>query len=140
MRALAALLLLLPLTAAATPTVIPPGDPLEATRLHASPGPTDAAPGTEGVVAGPRTGKPFTRKGKAVVKQDNANANEGRTRCEGCGVETVPPQKHEKGVTPPPNEAHVDHKVPRSKGGDGSPENGQVLCRECNLEKSDKAP
>ncbi|WP_414674555.1 HNH endonuclease [Luteibacter sp.] len=29
----------------------------------------------------------------------------------------------------------MDHVIARSKGGDGSPENGQVLCRECNNDK-----
>jgi 5-methylcytosine-specific restriction endonuclease McrA len=52
----------------------------------------------------------------------------------------VPAKKHEKGVTPPPNETQVDHKVPKSKGGAGEVENGQVLCRDCNLKKSDKMP
>ncbi|WP_407653764.1 HNH endonuclease [Archangium lipolyticum] len=34
----------------------------------------------------------------------------------------------------------VDHVIPRAKGGEGDPDNGQVLCRDCNLKKSDKAP
>ncbi len=90
------------------------------------------------VLAGKRSGMPFTKKGKATVKQDNADRNDGKNRCENCGAETVPPQQHQKGVTPPGNETQVDHVVPKSKGGDGDPENGQVLCRDCNREKSDK--
>lgn len=85
-------------------------------------------------------GTRFSRKNKEVVKNDNASRNAGKNNCENCGVETVPGQQHQKGVTPPSNEAQVDHVTPRSKGGQGVPENGQVLCRECNLEKSDKAP
>jgi len=81
---------------------------------------------------------PFTKKGKTNVKQENAERNEGKNRCENCGVETTPAQKHEKGVRPPDNETQVDHKIPRAKGGPGEPDNGQVLCRECNIEKSDK--
>lgn len=34
--------------------------------------------------------------------------------------------------------AHLDHVIPISKGGDSTPQNMQVLCRTCNLSKSDK--
>ncbi|HYO59747.1 HNH endonuclease [Archangium sp.] len=80
----------------------------------------------------------FTQKGKQEVKDENALKHDGEKRCENCGVTTVDAQKSQKGVTPPGNEAQVDHVIPRAKGGDGAPSNGQVLCRECNNEKSDK--
>lgn len=83
---------------------------------------------------------PFTKKGKAAVKRENAEKNDGTNKCEACGAETVPAQQHQKGVTPPKNETQVDHVIPRVKGGDGEPDNGQVLCRDCNIQKSDKAP
>ncbi|WP_177241279.1 HNH endonuclease [Stigmatella aurantiaca] len=89
------------------------------------------------VVAGGRPGGRFTQKKKALVKQDNASRNEGKTQCESCGLETVSAEQHKKGVTPPKNETHVDHVVPRAKGGTNDPENGQVLCRECNIKKGD---
>jgi len=89
-------------------------------------------------VAGKRPGSRFTKKDKEIVKQDNASRNEGKTVCENCGVETVPAEQHKKGVTPPKNESHVDHVVPKAKGGTGDPDNGQVLCRDCNIKKSDK--
>jgi hypothetical protein len=95
---------------------------------------------THGGLAGKRPGMPFTKSGKSVVKQKNAAKNDGTNRCENCGNETVPAQQHKKGVTPPNNETQVDHVIPKAKGGDGEPENGQVLCRECNIEKSDKGP
>lgn len=91
-----------------------------------------------GTSGGKRAAKAFTRAGKAEVKEANAAAHEGKIVCEACGRDTVPAQQSQKGVTPPDNEAHVDHIVPMSKNGDGSPSNGQVLCRGCNLEKSDK--
>ena len=55
-------------------------------------------------------------------------------------MEPVPAQQHKKGVTPPTNETHVDHVIPRVEGGRGEPDNGQVLCRDCNLEKGAKIP
>jgi 5-methylcytosine-specific restriction endonuclease McrA len=84
--------------------------------------------------------KRFTTKQKIQVKQENAQANEGKNRCEQCRVETVPAKKHEKDVTPPLNETHVDHRIPSAKGGPSEVDNGQVLCRDCNLKKSDKTP
>ncbi|WP_257458507.1 HNH endonuclease [Archangium lipolyticum] len=94
-------------------------------------------PGLE-TIASKRPGSRFTQKDKLTVKQDNASRNGGKTQCEKCGVETVPAQQHQKGVTPPKNETQVDHVVPKSKGGPGTPDNGQVLCRDCNIKKSDK--
>jgi hypothetical protein len=101
---------------------------------------TQIDPDAPQVLAGKRAGLPFTRKGKVAVKTENAERNDGKNRCENCGVEAVPAKQHQKGVTPPKNEAQVDHVVPRAKGGEGEPDNGQVLCRDCNIKKSDKAP
>lgn len=91
----------------------------------------------KGAAGAERAGKAFTRAGKAEVKAENAAAHEGKLVCENCGGETVPAQQSKPGVTPPGNEAHVDHVVPRSKGGNRSPDSGQILCRDCNLEKGD---
>lgn len=88
-----------------------------------------------GAEGGARAGKAFTRAGKAEVKAANAAAHDGKTVCVGCGRETVPAQQSRAGVTPPGNETHVDHAIPKSKNGNGSPDNGQVLCRDCNLKK-----
>lgn len=92
----------------------------------------------EAGAGGARAGKPFTRAGKAEVRVDNAAEHGGQTTCMRCGRSTVPAQQSRAGVTPPKNETHVDHIVPKSKGGNGSPDNGQILCRECNLRKADE--
>ncbi|HEX5747854.1 MAG TPA: HNH endonuclease [Archangium sp.] len=95
-------------------------------------------PPPKGTANGERAYMRFTPKGKKDVKEENARKYEGEKRCESCDVTTVDAQKSQKGVTPPSHEAQVDHVIPRAKGGDGAPSNGQVLCRECNNEKSDK--
>ena len=99
-----------------------------------------AVNGVVGAAGGPRAGKNFTQAGKRTVRDRNASANGGDMLCENCGTETVLPQQSRRGVTPPGNEAHVDHILPKSRGGDGAPSNGQVLCRDCNLDKSNKDP
>ncbi|WP_437734865.1 RHS repeat-associated core domain-containing protein [Sorangium sp. So ce1335] len=98
-------------------------------------GPQVAASAAGSAPGGERAGKAFTRAGKAEVKAENAAAHGGQTTCMDCGRPTIPAQQSRKGVTPPTNETHVDHIIPRSKGGIGSPDNGQVLCRDCNLRK-----
>jgi RHS repeat-associated protein len=91
-----------------------------------------------GTAGGERAGKPFTQAGKKVVKQDNKASNGGKMKCENCGKKVKDAKQSKSGQTPPSDEAHVDHVVPAAEDGDGSPPNGQVLCRDCNLEKSDK--
>ena len=90
--------------------------------------------------SGDRSGKGFTRKGKQEVIKQNAEKNGGVNRCENCGVKTVPAKQSQRGVKPPRNETQVDHIDPKSRGGQGRPPNGQVLCRGCNRAKSDKMP
>jgi RHS repeat-associated protein len=83
-----------------------------------------------------REGMGFTKAGKKQIDQANADKYGGKNVCENCGTETVPGKRHEKGVSPPGSERQRDHIEPRSKGGKGIPDNGQVLCRECNIDKS----
>jgi 5-methylcytosine-specific restriction endonuclease McrA len=57
-----------------------------------------------------------------------------------CGTNTTKPDQSKRGVTPPTTDRQVDHIKPKSKGGSGTADNGQVLCRGCNNKKSDKEP
>lgn len=84
-----------------------------------------------------RAGMPFTRRGRTEVLNANAVKNQGKIICEGCGVKTTKPEKSSRGVTPPKTDYQIDHVFPKVKGGSGVPENGQVLCRDCNVKKSD---
>ncbi|MCE4538542.1 HNH endonuclease [Pelomonas sp. P7] len=83
-------------------------------------------------------GKPFTRAQKRDILQANREKNGGTLKSDKSGEVLVPSQKSESGVTPPANEAQVDHIVPRSKGGTNDPSNAQVLSRKENRDKSDK--
>ncbi|HET8685732.1 MAG TPA: HNH endonuclease [Methanosarcina sp.] len=85
-----------------------------------------------------RAGKPFTPKEKQKVIEANKEKNNGTTVCENCGTNTTKPEQSKKGVTPPKTDTQVDHVKPKSKGGSGTADNGQVLCRDCNIKKSDK--
>jgi RHS repeat-associated protein len=82
-------------------------------------------------------GKNFTKTTKAKVLEKNRQQNGGELRDDQTGEPLVQPQQSQKGVTPPSNEAHVDHVDPKSNGGSNSPDNAQVLSRENNLKKSD---
>jgi len=88
---------------------------------------------------GSRPGQGFTTRGKKDVIEENKAKNDGKTVCEHCRVPTTKPEKSQKGVTPPTTDTQVDH-IDAANGGSGTPENGQVLCRGCNIEKSDKVP
>jgi RHS repeat-associated protein len=83
-----------------------------------------------------RPSEKFTKAGKEAVVDVNKAKNGGKTVCEGCKTSTTAATQSKKGVTPSKTETQVDHVVPKSKGGSGTPNNGQVLCRDCNIKKS----
>ncbi|MFF2073148.1 PA14 domain-containing protein [Kitasatospora sp. NPDC058162] len=80
----------------------------------------------------------FTRAGKRDVVALNAEKYNGINLCEWCGREVTKPQKSQRGVTPSNDEWQVDHMEPKSQGGSGTADNGQLLCRWCNRWKGDK--
>lgn len=106
----------------------------------ASPKPADIKPKAIVQSTGGREGKDFTPKGKQQVIDENKAKNNGQTVCENCGVNTTKPEKSQKGKTPPKTDTQVDHIKPKSKGGAGTADNGQVLCRDCNIKKGDSDP
>jgi RHS repeat-associated protein len=85
-------------------------------------------------------GKVFTQNQKREILKENRLRNGGDLRSDLSGAKLVPSQKSQKGVTPPPNEAQIDHIYPRSKGGPNTTENAQVLSRKENRLKSDNLP
>ncbi|HEU4409119.1 MAG TPA: polymorphic toxin-type HINT domain-containing protein [Polyangiaceae bacterium] len=96
----------------------------------------NAKPGSAG---GPRAKMPFTRRGREIVREENRAAHGGKLTCEHCGRnDLVEPGQTRGGQPRLQNEAQVDHIIPESKGGDGAPSNGQVLCLTCNGLKKDK--
>ncbi|WP_454871576.1 hypothetical protein [Paraburkholderia xenovorans] len=89
-------------------------------------------------------GKNFTAAQKQKIYQQNMESNGGVLRSDQDGTELVMPSKSEKGVTPPSNEAQIDHIVPRNPAdpdaskGTNSYGNAQVLSRDQNRQKSNK--
>ena len=56
------------------------------------------------------------------------------------GEQMIDSAKSTKGVTPPSNEAQVDHIIPQSKGGTRAMDNLELRTRANNRAKSDKLP
>jgi len=83
-------------------------------------------------------GKSYTKSQKKKLLEENAARNGGTLRDDRTGEPLVKPQKHKKGVSPPSDEAHVDHVHPRSKGGPNSASNAEIRSRMNNLQKGSK--
>jgi 5-methylcytosine-specific restriction endonuclease McrA len=58
--------------------------------------------------------------------------NRDNWTCQCCGIKVHDEKRNDE------RKAHIDHIIPISKGGNSSPENLRLLCRTCNLSKSDK--
>ena len=83
-------------------------------------------------------GKKFTDSQKKRIHAEHEKINSGVKQDDVTGEGLVKGQQHQKGVRPPDNEAHIDHIIPRSKGGTNSFSNAHVRSRKNNLEKGDK--
>jgi RHS repeat-associated protein len=71
--------------------------------------------GSEG---GPGAGKPFSESTKDAVRTGE---------CVFCGTPTT--------RQPGPDQANIDHAIPKSRGGNNTVDNAQETCRTCNQEK-----
>ncbi|WP_329601776.1 HNH endonuclease family protein [Paraburkholderia antibiotica] len=89
-------------------------------------------------------GKNFTKTQKNNIYEQNMANNGGVLRSDVDGTELVMPSKSQSGVTPPSNEAQIDHIVPKNPAdpnttqGTNSYSNAQVLSRTQNRQKSNK--
>jgi RHS repeat-associated protein len=91
-------------------------------------------------------GKNFTAAQKEKIYAENRNRNGGVLRDDETGEILVSPQKSKKGISPPSNEAQIDHKIPRKPAdpnvapGTNSYSNARVISRARNRAKSNKYP
>ena len=83
-----------------------------------------------------RPGQDMTKAGKDAVKDLSKAKNDGKTVCVTCKQETIPAVKDKKGVKPPGNRTEIDHRKRKREGGSGTPDNGDVNCRDCNQKKN----
>ncbi len=94
----------------------------------------------KGAANGPRAGKKHTRGAIKEAKKRNAAKNNGDVLCETCGVKTTPTTRRTKGSKVDPREGQGDHKIARSKNGDGATVKDQrnidIKCASCNNKKS----
>ncbi|MFB9981267.1 hypothetical protein ACFSQQ_19370 [Mesorhizobium kowhaii] len=85
-----------------------------------------------------------TKKQRITIFKENMKINGGSIRSDKSGIEVITPNQSRKGVTPPKNEAHIDHIDPvnpadKTKSpGSNSYKNFQILARFENLDKSNK--
>lgn len=105
-------------------------------RAQVGPGPYVNLPPPRAV----EPGKKPTPMQVREMHQANAERNGGQLRDDYTGAPLVPAEQSRRGVTPPPNEAAIDHVVPRAAGGDNSYRNLRVTSRAYNTEKGARPP
>ncbi|WP_367323097.1 polymorphic toxin-type HINT domain-containing protein [Streptomyces sp. HUAS ZL42] len=88
-----------------------------------------------------RAGLDFTDNGRQEVYDQNFEKNDGVYKCDYCGQEVE--RRASRGadgkpIKGRPDDAQIDHEIPKAQGGCGAPHNGCVACRRCNRDKSAK--
>ncbi len=83
-------------------------------------------------------GGKFTSSQKKKILEENRKRNGGELRSDKSGKRLDSPTQSHKGEKANMNQAEIDHKIPKSKGGSNSFGNAQVLSKEENLMKSNK--
>jgi hypothetical protein len=83
-------------------------------------------------------GKDYTRAQKRKILEANRTRNQGALVDDVDGTVLQPPTQSRKGITPPGNEAQVDHGTPVSVGGSSSYKNARVRSRANNIKKGPK--
>jgi hypothetical protein len=83
-------------------------------------------------------GRKFTPAHRARLLEANKRANGGVLKSDISGKILDSPVQSRKGVKANMNQAEVDHKIARSKGGTNSSSNAQIISKEENLRKSNK--
>jgi RHS repeat-associated protein len=81
-------------------------------------------------------GKPFTPAQKKAIINENMKQNGGQIKSDASGKVADKATQSKRGVKANMNQAEVDHKIPKSKGGSNSVLNAQVLTKKENLKKS----
>jgi 5-methylcytosine-specific restriction endonuclease McrA len=82
------------------------------------------------------TGGKFTQAQKQRILEANRKANGGVLKSDLSGQPLVNPVQSKKGVPATMNQGEVDHIIPRSRGGNNSNGNAQVLSKKENIRKS----
>ena len=83
-------------------------------------------------------GRDYTQAQKARIREANRQMNGGVLRDDETGKRLIEAKQHQRGKTPPTQEAHVDHQQAKSKGGANSYDNARLRSREANLQKGDR--
>lgn len=83
-----------------------------------------------------KSGADYDSARKREILEENMRRNDGVLRSDKTGKILEQPAKSMKGVSPPKNEAQIDHIFPRDYGGANSFSNAQVIERAANIAKS----